>query len=316
MKRSGPYVTALLAGLASGTSAQLLATLYVRSREGFGSGDLSGYAIWNIAFAGFIVVLNTLLHRRLSLPKPGFRRLAWGIIGGFAGLAWTWIVAETLGPWILAFSFPVLYIWSIAGIAGGLIMGQLPASPNPLKWKRFWALLAAPCAALILSIAVTWGSVFGSRYLWGRKTPESFIFPDGFVGQAYLIRDTVDAPRAAIVEGRSTYTFDASGILRTGTPSTDGWLDQRFYYRKPDGSLAKLSGEWVSTIPDNPVTRADTTAGVYFVHWGQRASGDGCSVSYMSFFIGRQVDVLDKRGVDNLVAYLDAHPLCPTRARP
>jgi hypothetical protein len=298
--RFGRRIAVALACLSAGGLAQIVAAVYVAQNRGFGSGDLGAFAYWNLLFALYVYATATVLRPRLRVTRVGPRIVTWTLIGGGAGFLWTWIVAAALGPWILTFSFPVLYIWTAAGALGGSALGWPDVTPGR---GRPWLVLLVPPTALLAVVLLNWILLFGSRYVWARPEPEVFTFPDGFVGDVYVIHDSVWGRPIPTPGGTRRYDFAPSGILVTSSPGVRGWLDQRYYYRGADSTESQIRTTWDATIEDTEENRRDTTVGVYFLHWGTRQEAD-CTVAYMSFFVGRKADVLEDRGVDGLERYV------------
>lgn len=300
LARSG--LDTAIGSLAAALVAQFSAAVYVATNDGFGRGDLAGYAYWNLLFAGYLFAVGTILRPRVRLARRGARLGSWLVIGATAGFVWTWIVAGALGPSILAFSFPVLYLWTAAGAIGGVVM-SLRAEPEVPSRGRPWLVLLVPPVALICVVLLNWILLLGSRYLWNRAEPEVFTFPDGFTGQAYIVHDSSNLHRVPSIGGARKYVFDSTGIYVTGSEPVQGWLNQRFYYRRGDGAQSPITARWDATIHDTPENRRDTTVGIYFLRSGERIER-GCRVRYTSFFVGRKSDVLKERGVDELEQYV------------
>ena len=116
-------IPAALASIGAAGLAQALAAFTVAKNHGFGRGDLASYAFWNLLFAIYLYAAATVLQPRLQVRRVGVRVFAWTLVGAVAGFLWTWIVAAVLGPWIGAFSFPVLYIWTTAAALAGAAIG-------------------------------------------------------------------------------------------------------------------------------------------------------------------------------------------------
>ncbi len=102
-----------------------LASLYVASNDGFGSGDLSAMAIWSIPLAIVCARILPMVHRRLWSRALVIRAILLLLTGAVVGLTWTVIVSMLLGGWIFAFSFPVGLIWLIAGGLSGLFIAAV-----------------------------------------------------------------------------------------------------------------------------------------------------------------------------------------------
>jgi hypothetical protein len=98
--------------------------LYVLSRNGYGAGDLYPFVFWGVAFALLLGAFGLGWAWLTSGLPLVVRGLLGGIIGAGSGLLWTVIVRLLLGGWFGAFSFPVVYFWTIGGCFG-LIFASL-----------------------------------------------------------------------------------------------------------------------------------------------------------------------------------------------
>ncbi|MCA1615258.1 MAG: hypothetical protein LC800_14375 [Acidobacteria bacterium] len=88
---------------------------FIMSNEGFGIGDLWAFGFWNLFFTVFLSLAGLVLLRPFAtLPSPVRLTVAL-LIGVAVGFLWTLVVRFMLGPWLGAFSFPVLYCWVIGG---------------------------------------------------------------------------------------------------------------------------------------------------------------------------------------------------------
>ena len=130
MHRRTP-IACLLAGASVFILPQVFAFAYVRARHGFGEGDLPAFAIWSAFFAGVILVAAVAVgFARIPRNLPA-RTLVFAALGAVLGIGWTFTVACCLlGPWIGAFSFPVLYLW-MGGGAIGLTLAARLTVPEP-----------------------------------------------------------------------------------------------------------------------------------------------------------------------------------------
>ncbi|HEX6588224.1 MAG TPA: hypothetical protein VF039_04330 [Longimicrobiales bacterium] len=145
---------------------------------------------------------------------------------------------------IRLFSFPVLWIWTLATATGVAVAGALP-HPTPVRepTKRQAVLRFAGFALAALSLAaVVWfGSVIGSVYLWDRGEGEVHILPDGFEGPVLILYDQPDGlPARYDDDGRRLFEIPRSGVMRTRMEPNDGWVSYAMYYRTTDGSLAPI----------------------------------------------------------------------------
>lgn len=106
-----------LLGLATPLLAVVLAVAYASGTHGR-LGELPAFMLWS-APLGFIV--RTFAQRpRLTTIGPYWRAIVVAGIGGGVGLGMTLVGYLVIGGWMMTWDFPVLYCWSIAGIAGFL----------------------------------------------------------------------------------------------------------------------------------------------------------------------------------------------------
>lgn len=153
----------IIASLACAGTSMLVAVTSVATNRGFGARDLWPFLTWTIAFAAILALIaHTLVHTLAKVPVFARYCLA-GAAGIVAGVLWTYAVGQLLGPWVGAFSLPILFCW-IGGGASGMIVATLYRE----KTRRRAALIAIP-VILFLS-ASAWAlsrsvGVFGEQQL-------------------------------------------------------------------------------------------------------------------------------------------------------
>lgn len=109
-----------IVGLATEIGALAAATSYVAAHQGFGRGDLPALAFWSVPLMLGLALLLPRLARRFSTAGAAVTSLVMIAAGIFAGLLWSIAAALILGPWIAAFSFPLLFVWTAGGLLGGV----------------------------------------------------------------------------------------------------------------------------------------------------------------------------------------------------
>jgi hypothetical protein len=113
MNRGKKAVSAALGSALFFAGSVVAALTYCWLHNWFGVGDLPAFMFWTAPAAGVTFVLLLLLHRASS-RLPSSLLLGLAAAGSLLlGYAWTSTVAAVLGPWIGAFSFPVLYCWTV-----------------------------------------------------------------------------------------------------------------------------------------------------------------------------------------------------------
>lgn len=70
--------------------------------------------------------------------------------------------------------------------------------------------------------------------------PETFIIPEGRVGNFIIYYNQKNGKATDYKDGRRVYHLPVSGALYTQFKSNDGWLDQTFYYRNSSGQLRPI----------------------------------------------------------------------------
>lgn len=88
--------------------------------------DLIAMAIWTIGPIFVTALLATLLPQIVRRWWPSLKFIAYTFLAIAIGFIWTICVAVLLGPWIGAFSFPVLYAWIGGAMAGMFAIGLMP----------------------------------------------------------------------------------------------------------------------------------------------------------------------------------------------
>jgi hypothetical protein len=132
----GAATAALAVGLAAG---------FATIQRG-GTHELPGFALWCIPLGTVIGVLAQR-PRFIRLP-PLARAAAAGATGLLAGLGLTLVGWLLIGGWMLAWDFPVLYCWSVAGVIGALAGAVANGSVRPGYALGGLVVALAPVAAL------------------------------------------------------------------------------------------------------------------------------------------------------------------------
>ena len=100
--------------------AVVLAGLFAQIRRG-GTSELPGFSLWSLPLALTIALVSG------RVTRASWRPLTQGIVAALCGMAigigWTFVGWFLVGGWMLAWDFPVLYCWAIAG-AAGLALGS------------------------------------------------------------------------------------------------------------------------------------------------------------------------------------------------
>lgn len=134
-----------LVGLVTEFVAVAAAASYVATHDGFGRGDLIAMATWSLPLALATAWAMTIVSRRIVARGMATTFVVLAVVGALVGALWSLVAALVLGPWIAAFSFPVLSCW----IAGGLLGGITAAG---LLRLRAWPVTAIAVILVILGV--------------------------------------------------------------------------------------------------------------------------------------------------------------------
>ena len=108
----------LVVGVATEIGALAAAASYIAAHQWFGRNDLPAMATWSLPLALATSWLLAALAPRLSRGGTAMAFITCVAVGAIAGVIWSVVVAVILGPWIAAFSFPVLMSWTAGGLLG------------------------------------------------------------------------------------------------------------------------------------------------------------------------------------------------------
>jgi hypothetical protein len=128
-----------------------VATGIVVAAGGFGAGDLAAFAAWTAPFSLATGGAAAALGPPLSRVGPWAGLALAGLAAVALAVLWTIAVGLLLGPFFLAFSFPVFPCW-LAGAAAGLASGAGAGS----EWQRTASVVAlvAPVVVFVASTAL------------------------------------------------------------------------------------------------------------------------------------------------------------------
>jgi hypothetical protein len=120
-----------LAALSAELFAVGIATSYPATNNWFGAGDLPAMVILSLPLVLLVYFSFRTATRRIVSSREGVRYLVLPSIGALLGIITTVLASLILGGWILAFSFPVLFCWVVAGLLAGVVAAWLM---SPKTW--------------------------------------------------------------------------------------------------------------------------------------------------------------------------------------
>ena len=151
-----PSVRRLLVALSPPAIAVALGGLYALTRRG-GTHELPSFLVWSLPLA-LPILLFTRKARFLRLPVPA-RLIVTVLVGLVIAVAWTAFGWLMIGPWMLAWDFPVLYCWVIASVVGTLSGAITNDALKPSVASAGFVLTLAPLAIMWWYAARPWPAV-------------------------------------------------------------------------------------------------------------------------------------------------------------
>jgi hypothetical protein len=278
---SAPTLRSLVAGLAAGAVAWLGAAAYVIAAQGFGAGDLRAFAIWCSLLAFFVAVIAHLLPPVWLSSRRLLRLLLSLCVGFVAALLFTLAAALGLGPWIGAFSFPVLFLWAGGAIAGLTFAVWPPPAPARSHGVKSFLLGIGVCLGLV--VALPPALLLGSIHIWDRAESEVHLLPSGFRGPVIIVFRQADGA-APEREGRARlYRIPPDGVLRTQYEPNDGWSAPDYFYVDSSGQRTEIArgAPCADSLPGDPVQAC---------LMGQLYIGDQVGAEYQAYVVTQQAD--------------------------
>jgi hypothetical protein len=209
-------------------------------QDWFGKGDTYAFVFWTVPLAfGLSVTGKTIVN--LFRTSSFLLRLIFIILtAGLLSFGWAYCVALVLGPWIGAFSIPILYLWIGGSILQLLFIDwRLPKQTDkPKATKVIFGLLSFPLTLIVVVIGMYLFS-FASSYLT-RPEKETYLIPEGYKGTVLVIFNQPDGEKPEYEDGRRIYRIPQTGVLFTQLKDEQGIINQEYFYISPNGERRKL----------------------------------------------------------------------------
>lgn len=235
-----PFIIKLLSGLLSILTCLLAALIILYRQNWFGKGDIYAFIFWTIPLVTALSIAGKTfvnLFRRFAF---GVRLLLIILIAALLSIGWSFCVALVLGPWIGAFSIPILYLWFAGSIVQLLFLDRrLPKQTEKQKTSKIvFGLFSFPLILIIVVIGIYLISFAGS-YLT-RPEKETYLIPEGYRGNVLVIFNQPDGKKPEYENGRRIYRIPSSGVLFSQFKDEEGLINQEYFYLSPSGHRRKL----------------------------------------------------------------------------
>lgn len=235
-----PIIIKLCSGLINILTCLVAVTIVLYRQNWFGKGDTYAFVFWTVPL---VVGLSVTGKTIINLFQTSFfllRLLFIILTAGLLSFGWAYCVALVLGPWMGAFSIPILYLWIVGSILQLLFLDwRLPKQTGrPKASKVIFGLLSFPLTLIVVVIGMYLFS-FASSYLT-RPEKETYLIPEGYKGTVLVIFNQPDGEKPEYEDGRRIYRIPQTGILFTQLKDEQGLIDQEYFYISPNGQRRKL----------------------------------------------------------------------------
>jgi hypothetical protein len=239
-----PFIIKLLSGLINILTCLVVLTIVLLRQDLFGKGDTYAFVFWTIPLAiGLAIKGKTILN--LFRTTPFLLRLAFIILtAGLLSFGWTYCVSLILGPWIGAFSIPILYLWIVACILQLLFLDwRLPKPTEKQKvLKIIFGLLSFLLILIVVVISMYFFSFLGSYLTKPEK--ETYLIPKDFEGTFRVIYGEKCGINPSFENGRRILNIPDNGILIIQPKFEAGTIDHEYYLVDKKGNRKKINMIW------------------------------------------------------------------------
>jgi hypothetical protein len=218
----------------------LVATAVILYKQDwFGSGDTWSFIFWTIPFAIALSVCGRTIISLFQKLHISLKLLLLLTTAALLSFGWAYCVSVLLGPWVGAFSIPILYLWIGGSFAQLLFLcWRLPAPIRKARLaKVVFNLLAFPLT-LIAVVVLMYLVSFATSSLT-RPEKETFLIPKNFSGSIYVIYNQNDGQPKEYEGKRRVYRIPDNGILFTQFNDEYGIIDQEYYFVDKAGNRTK-----------------------------------------------------------------------------
>ena len=235
-----PIFIKLLSGLINILTCLVAVTIVLYRQDWFGKGDTYAFVFWTVPLAIGLSVTGKTIINLFRTSSFLFRLLFIILIAGLLSFGWAYCVALVLGPWIGAFSIPILYLWVGGSILQLLFLDwRLPKQTDELKpAKVILGLLSFPLTLIVVVVGMYLFS-FASSYLT-RPEKETYLIPEGYKGTVLVIFNQLNGEKPEYEDDRRIYRIPQTGVLFTQLKDEQGIINQEYFYISPNGQRRKL----------------------------------------------------------------------------
>lgn len=234
------FIIKFLSGLINILTCLLVLAIVLYRQDWFGKGDTYAFVFWTLPLAIGLSVSGKTIVNLFRTSSFLLRLLLIILSAGLLSFAWAYCVALVLGPWMGAFSIPILYLWIGGSILQLLFLDwRLPKQAEKQNvLKVILGLLSFPLILVVVVIGMYLFS-FASSYMT-RPEKETYLIPEGYKGTVVVIFNQPDGEKPEYEDGRRIYRIPQTGVLFTQLKDEQGMINQEYFYISPNGQRSKL----------------------------------------------------------------------------
>ncbi len=263
-------------------------TIVLYRQDWFGKGDTYALVFWTIPLAvGLSVAGKTILN---LFRKRSFilRVLLIILTAGLLSFGWSYCVALVLGPWMGAFSIPILYLWIGGSVLQLLFLDWLlPKMTEKLKTaKVILGLLSFPLTVIVVVVCMYLLS-FATSYLI-KPEKETYLIPNNFEGEFRVIYGEKCGMNPQYENDRRVLQIPENGLLIIQPNFQAGTIDHKYYLIDKSGNRRKIKTLW--DFNQGPIECPGVLLGVSGAMGGEMSDGSSSTESplaihYTSFTV-------------------------------
>jgi hypothetical protein len=223
----------------------LVAYSYVLSNDGFGKGDIQGFAFFSIILSAISLLLFNLYKRLFSKTNVTVGIILTIVFSILQTLVFVLLVWLLLGPWVGAYSFPIIWCWLSGIVIANFFV--LIYSDNKFNVKFF------------VIGALTVGTFLLAIFLFN-KGKDQLAYEQNFDIICLVYRPSEVLPKIEDLTKFSLTENEARAIIDLGLTGTF-WTDKFFRISKSKLESTDFPNYDFDDLDNNPGAKNEFTFG-------------------------------------------------------
>ncbi len=239
-----PFIVNFLSGLINILTCLVAAIIVLYRQDWFGKGDIYAFIFWTVPLAVALSVAGKTIINLIRRKHFLLRLLFIILTAGVLSFGWAYCVALVLGPWISAFSIPILYLWIGGSILQLLFLDwRLPKQAERSKVSKVISGLLSFPMTLIVVVIVMYLFSFTKSYLT-RPEKETYLIPNDFEGAFRVIYGEKCGIIPPFENDRRVLNIPDNGILIIQPEFEAGTIDHEYFLVDKIGNRKKINMIW------------------------------------------------------------------------